>query len=79
MYQFDRKHKFQASPVEREQMEQRLHDTNSYHAITALRDAWKDSADAQYIVRSGRKTKDDFSDRTDSDTADKYNRARVSA
>ena len=78
MRQFDRKSNFQASPVEREQMEQRLESTDSYYSIVTLRDAWKESADAQFKYTS-RKTKDSFADRTDQDTESKYKRARVVA
>ena len=76
--QYDRKTNFQASPVEKEQMEQRLESTDSYYSIITLRDAWKESADAQFKYTS-RKTRDTFEDRTDQDTSDKYKRARVSA
>ena len=76
MRQFDRKSNFQASPVEREQMEQRLESTDSYYAIITLRDAWKESADAQFKYTS-RRTKDTFEGRTDQDTEDKYKRAKV--
>ena len=78
MKQYDRKHSHQASPVEREQMEQRLEGTSSYYAIIALRDAWKDSADAIYQY-SARRTKDSFEDRTDSEKENKYGVARVKA
>ena len=78
MRQYDRKANFQASPIEREQMEQRLEGTSSYYAIIALRDAWKDSADAQYKY-SARRTKDSFEDRTESEKESKYARAKVTA
>ena len=78
MYQYDRKHSFQASPVEREQTEQSLERTSSYFAIMALRNAWKDSADALYRY-SARRTKDSFDERTDSEQTNKYHQAKVTA
>ena len=78
MRQFDRKNNFQSSPVEREQMEQRLESTDSYYSIITLRDAWKESADAQFKY-GPRKTKDTFEGRTEQDAESKYKRARVVA
>ena len=77
MHQYDRKHKFQASPVEREQTEQQLEDTNSYSAIMMLKNAWQDSANARSTY-GPRVTKDTF-DRSDQDSRTKYDQARVIA
>ena len=77
MHQYDRKHKFQASPVEREQTEQQLEDTNSYSAIMMLKNAWQDSANARSTY-GPRMTKDTF-DRSDQDSRTKYDQARVVA
>ena len=78
MKQYDRKHNHQASPVEREQTEQRLEATTLYFQIMELRDAWKDSADAMSIY-SPRRTRDSFEGRTDSERENKYHRAKVVA
>ena len=78
MKQYDRKHNHQASPVEREQTEQRLEAPTLYFRIMELRDAWKDSADAMSIY-SPRRTRDSFEGRTDSERENKYHRAKVVA
>ena len=78
MDEFDRKSGYKATTSERQEMESYLESEKSHMAIDQLRKAWKETADASDKMRSGRRTKDSYTDNS-SNTDELFRRARVAS